>query len=156
MDSSQRCRERRGFMKDLNTISHDIIQSAIEVHKELGPGLLESVYRKCLAKVLRGMGYQVEEELYLSVEFRGEVVEENGYRIDLLVDKSVVVEIKSVETMKNIFSKQLGTYLKLTGKHLGLLINFNEVMLRDGIKRIVNNFPEQPLRPPHLCEEMLS
>jgi len=129
-------------MKDLNKISHDIIQAAIEVHKELGPGLLESVYRKCLAKVLRDMAYQVEEELGLSVEFRGEIIEENGYRIDLLVDKSVIVEIKSVETMKNIFSKQLGTYLKLTGKHLGLLINFNEVMLRDGIKRIVNGFPE--------------
>ena len=129
-------------MKDLNTISHDIIQVAIEVHKELGPGLLESVYRKCLAKLLRDMGYQVEEELSLPVKFRGQVVEENGYRIDLLVEKSVIVEVKSVETMKNLFSKQLGTYLKLTGKQLGLLINFNEVMLRDGIKRIVNNFPE--------------
>lgn len=129
-------------MKDLNAISHGIIQSAIEVHKELGPGLLESVYRKCLAKALRDTGYQVEEELYLPVKFRGEVVEENGYRIDLLVEKSVIVEVKSVETMKSLFSKQLGTYLKLTGMHLGLLINFNEVMLRDGIKRIVNNFPE--------------
>ena len=129
-------------MKDLNTISHDIIQVAIEVHKELGPGLLESVYRKCLAKLLRNMGYQVEEELYLPVKFRGEVIEENGYRIDLLVEKSVIVEVKSVETMKNLFSKQLGTYLKLTGKQVGLLINFNEVMRRDGIKRIVNNFTE--------------
>ena len=129
-------------MKDLNTISHDIIQVAIEVHKELGPGLLESVYRKCLAKGLRDMGYEAEEELYLPVKFRGEVVEENGYRIDLLIEKLVIVEVKSVETMKNLFSKQLGTYLKLTGKPLGLLINFNEVMLRDGIKRIVNNFPE--------------
>ncbi|HNX53426.1 MAG TPA: GxxExxY protein [Pontiellaceae bacterium] len=129
-------------MKDLNTISHDIIQSAIEVHKELGPGLLESVYRKCLSKALRDTGCQVEEEVYLPVKFRGEVVEENGYRIDLLVEKSVIVEVKSVETVKNLFSKQLGTYLKLTGMHLGLLINFNEVMLRDGIKRIVNNFPE--------------
>ena len=129
-------------MKDLNTISHDIIQVAIEVHKELGPGLLESVYRKCLAKGLRDMGYEAEEVLYLPVKFRGEVVEETGYRIDLLIEKLVIVEVKSVETMKNLFSKQLGTYLKLTGKPLGLLINFNEVMLRDGIKRIVNNFPE--------------
>ena len=129
-------------MRELNTISHDIIQAAIAVHRELGPGLLESVYRKCLAKVLRDMGYAVEEELYLPVIFRGELVEENGYRVDLLVEKSVIVEVKSVETMKNLFFKQLGTYLKLTGMHLGLLINFNEVMLRDGIKRIVNNFPE--------------
>ncbi|MCC7300212.1 MAG: GxxExxY protein [Verrucomicrobia bacterium] len=127
-------------MKDLNTISHDIIQAAIEVHKELGPGLLESVYRKCLAKVLRDMGYQVEEELCLPVKFRGEIVEEDGYRIDLLVQGAVIVEVKSVETMKDLFSKQLGTYLKLKNLQLGLLINFNVPLLKNGIKRIVNGF----------------
>ena len=89
-------------MKDLNIISHDIIRSAIEVHKELGPGLLESVYRKCLAKALRDTGYQVEEELCLPVKFRGEVVEENGYRIDLLVEKSVIVEVKSVRESESL------------------------------------------------------
>ncbi len=129
-------------MKDLNKISGDIIGAAIEVHKELGPGLLESVYRKCLAKVLRDMGYQVEEELYLPVIFRGEVVEENGYRIDLLVENAVIVEVKSVETMKTLFSKQIGTYLKLKKLSLGLLINFNVALLKDGIQRIVNNFSE--------------
>lgn len=127
-------------MKDLNTISHDIIQAAIEVHKELGPGLLESVYRKYLAKVLRDMGCQVEEELCLPVEFRGEIIEENGYRIDLLVEEAVIVEVKSVETMKDLFSKQLGTYLKLKNLRLGLLINFNVPLLKNGIKRIVNGF----------------
>lgn len=127
-------------MKDLNIISHDIIQAAIEVHKELGPGLLESVYRKCLAKVLRDMGYQVEEELCLPVKFRGEIVEEDGYRIDLLVQGAVIVEVKSVETMKDLFSKQLGTYLKLKSLQLGLLINFNVPLLKNGIKRIVNGF----------------
>jgi GxxExxY protein len=139
MDSSQRRRDRRE-MKDLNIISHDIIQAAIEVHKELGPGLLESVYRKCLAKVLRDMGYQVEEELCLPVKFRGEIVEEDGYRIDLLVQGAVIVEVKSVETMKDLFSKQLGTYLKLKSLQLGLLINFNVPLLKNGIKRIVNGF----------------
>jgi len=129
-------------MKDLNKISHDVICASIEVHKELGPGLLESVYRKCLAKVLRDMGYQVEEELYLPVTFRGEVVEENGYRIDLLVENAVIVEVKSVETMKSLFSKQTGTYLKLKNLSLGLLINFNVGLLKDGVKRIVNDFPE--------------
>ncbi len=129
-------------MKDLNQISHDIIHAEIEVHKELGPGLLESVYRKCFVKVLRDMGYQVEEELYLPVTFRGEVVEENGYRIDLLVENAVVVEVKSVETMKSLFSKQIGTYLKLKNLSLGLLINFNVGLLKDGVKRIVNDFPE--------------
>ena len=127
-------------MEDLNIISHDIIRAAIEVHKELGPGLLESVYRKCLAKVLRDMGYQVEEELCLPVEFRGEIVEENGYRIDLLVEAVVIVEVKSVEIMKDLFSKQLGTYLKLKNLQLGLLINFNVPLLKNGIKRIVNGF----------------
>ncbi|MBT8042558.1 MAG: GxxExxY protein [Kiritimatiellales bacterium] len=129
-------------MVDLNTISHDIIQAAIEIHKELGPGLLESVYRKCLAKVLRDNGYDVKEELYLPVTFRGETIEDKGYRIDLLVDDRVVVEVKSVEEMKPLFSKQTGTYLKLMRLQLGLLINFNVPLLKDGVKRIVNDYRE--------------
>lgn len=129
-------------MNELNKISHDIIHAAIEVHKELGPGLLESVYRKCLAKLLRDMGYAVEEEVSLPVKFRGEVIEKNGYRIDLLVNDLVIVEVKSVETMKTLFAKQLGTYLKLAKKQLGLLINFNEVVLKNGVKRIVNDFKD--------------
>jgi GxxExxY protein len=127
-------------MPDLNTISGNIIKSAIEVHKELGPGLLESVYRKCLAQVLRNMGYEVKEEIYLPLKFRGSIIEEKAYRVDLLVDNLVVVEVKSVEEMKLLFSKQTGTYLKLMDLQLGLLINFNVSLLKDGIKRIVNNF----------------
>ncbi len=88
------------------------------------------------------MGYAVEEEVYLPVKFRGEVIEEKGYRIDLLVNHLVIAELKSVETMKRLFSKQLGTYLKLTGLQLGLVINFNEVVLKNGIKRIVNGFED--------------
>jgi len=129
-------------MTDLNKISHDVIQSAIEIHRELGAGLLESVYRKCLAKVLRDKGYDVKEELYLPVVFRGEMIEEKGYRVDLLVSDAVVVEIKSVESMKPLFSKQLGTYLKLLDLKLGLLINFNVPLLKDGLKRIVNGFKD--------------
>lgn len=129
-------------MSDLNKISGDIIQAAIEVHKELGPGLLESVYRKCLVKVLRDMGHEVKEEVCLPVVFRGEIVDEKGYRVDLLVDNDVVVEVKSVETMKPVFSKQLGTYLKLLELQLGLLINFNVPLLKDGVKRIVNGYNE--------------
>ncbi len=127
-------------MTDLNVISGDIIKASIEVHKELGPGLLESVYRKCLAKVLRCMGYDILEELYLPLTFRGEVIEEKAYRIDLLVNNSVVVEVKSVDELKPLFSKQTGTYLRLMDLQLGLLINFNVPLLKDGIKRIVNNF----------------
>jgi GxxExxY protein len=129
-------------MNKLNKISHDIIQAAIEVHRELGPGLLESVYRKCLAELLREMGYRVEEELCLPVTFRGKVIDEKGYRIDLLVEDSVIVEVKSVETMKKLFSKQLGTYLNQKKITLGLLINFNEVLLKNGITRVVNKFVE--------------
>ncbi len=129
-------------MSDLNNISYDIIRAAIEVHKELGPGLLESVYRKCLAKVLRGKGYGVKEEIYLPLKFRGELIEANAYRVDLLVGNRVVVEVKSVEEMKPVFSKQTGTYLKLMNLQLGLLINFNVPLLKDGIKRIVNNLEE--------------
>ena len=127
-------------MTDLNVISGEIIKASIEVHKELGPGLLESAYRKCLAKVLRDMGYAVEEEVNLPLKFRGDIIEENAYRIDLIVNESVIVEVKSVEEMKPLFSKQTGTYLKLMDLQLGLLINFNVSLLRDGIKRIVNNF----------------
>ena len=129
-------------MSDLNNISYEIIRAVIEVHKELGPGLLESVYRKCLAKVLRDKGYDVKEEIYLPLTFRGELIEANAYRIDLLVSNSVIVEVKSVEEMKPVFSKQTGTYLKLMNLQLGLLINFNVPLLKDGIKRIVNNLEE--------------
>jgi len=129
-------------MNDLNSITHDIIKAAIDVHKELGPGLLETVYRKCLAKVLRDSGYDVKEELYLPLKFRGEIIEENAYRIDLLVSSSVLVEVKSVEEMKPLFSKQTGTYLKLLDLQLGLLINFNVSLLKDGIKRIVNDYKD--------------
>ena len=129
-------------MNVLNSITQDIIKAAIEVHKELGPGLLESVYRKCLAKVLRESGYDVKEELYLPLKFRGEIIDENAYRIDLLVNSCVVVEVKSVEEMKPLFSKQTGTYLKLLDLQLGLLINFNVSLLKDGIKRIVNDYKD--------------
>ncbi len=128
----------------LNKISHDIIGAAIEVHRELGPGLLESAYRKCLAKLLRDQGYQVEEEVYLPLTFKGEVVEEKAYRLDLLVEDLVIVEIKSVENMKKLFSMQTLTYLKQTNRQLGLLINFNVSILKDGINRIVNGFEEEP------------
>jgi len=86
------------------------------------------------------MGYDILEELYLPLTFRGEVIEEKAYRIDLLVNNSVVVEVKSVDELKPLFSKQTGTYLRLMDLQLGLLINFNVPLLKDGIKRIVNNF----------------
>jgi GxxExxY protein len=123
---------------DLNELSSMIIKAAINVHKELGPGLLESVYQKCLLIELKLMGLAAEGEVRLPVNYRGQRVEDEGFRIDVLVENRVVVELKSVEKVKPVYPKQLLTYLKLANKKLGLLINFNVVLLRDGIKRIVN------------------
>ncbi|MFA5688800.1 MAG: GxxExxY protein [Kiritimatiellales bacterium] len=128
--------------QDLNSLSHAIIGAAIEVHQGIGPGLLESAYRKCLAKVLRDKGFQVQEEVILPLRFQGVVIDENAYRIDLIVNDLIIVEVKAVETMKPLFSRQTLTYLKLTGRQLGLLINFNVGILKEGIIRVVNNFEE--------------
>jgi GxxExxY protein len=123
---------------DLNELSSMIIKAAINVHKELGPGLLESVYQKCLIIELKLMGLEVEAEVPLPVYYRGQKVEDEGFRIDVLVENRIAVELKSVEKIKPVHPKQLLTYLKLANKKLGLLINFNVVLLRQGIKRIAN------------------
>ncbi len=123
---------------DLNELSSMIIRAAINVHKELGPGLLESVYQKCLVIELNLMGLEVEAEVPLPVNYKGQKVDDQGFRIDVLVENRVVVELKSVEKIQRVHPKQLLTYLKLANKELGLLINFNVVLLKDGIKRIVN------------------
>ena len=124
---------------DLNQLSSQIIKAAINVHKELGPGLLESVYQSCMAIELREMGLRVNTEVPVPIKFRGEEITEQGFRIDLLVEDTIIVELKSIEKVKNVHKKQLLTYLRLADKPLGLLINFNEVLLKDGITRIINN-----------------
>ena len=126
---------------DINKISSAIIRAAINVHKELGPGLLESVYQSCMIIELSEMGLNVKGEVPVPVNFRGRNITDQGFRIDLLVEDSLVVELKSVEQVKDIHKKQLLTYLKLTNKPLGLLINFNELLLKDGITRIINTVP---------------
>ena len=123
---------------EINHLSSDIIKAAINVHKELGPGLLESVYQVCLKIELEAMSHKVESELILPIVFKGQMLEEEGFRIDLLVDDTIIVELKSVEKVRNIHKKQLLTYLRLAKKPLGLLINFNEVLLKEGITRIIN------------------
>ena len=123
----------------LNHLSGVIIESAITVHRELGPGLLESVYQSCLSKELSARGIEHQTEVPVPVFYRGEKVSCDGFRLDFLVKDSVVLELKSVEKVQPVHSKQLLTYLKLTKKPLGLLINFNESMLKNGITRIVNN-----------------
>ncbi len=125
-------------MIDINQLSSKIIRAAINVHRELGPGLLESVYQSCLAIEIGEMGLAVKAEVPIPIIFRGRKITDQGFQIDLLVEDLIVVELKSVDQVKAVHKKQLLTYLRLTRKPLGLLINFNEVLLKDGITRIIN------------------
>ena len=121
-----------------NIISSKIIGAAIEVHKQLVPGLLESTYEICLAYELKHLGIDVIRQQRLPVIYK-DVKLDAGYRIDLIVDKKVIIEIKSVDALADIHTAQLLTYLKLKDLRLGLLINFNSLKLIDGLKRVVNN-----------------
>ena len=120
----------------------------MNVHTGLGPGLLESVYQKCMAIELESLGINFETEVQLPVNYRGRVITDDGFRIDILIDDTIVVELKSVELVKAVHKKQLLTYLRLSDKPLGLLINFNESLLKDGITRIVNQKRTMPLGEP--------
>jgi len=126
-------------MTQRNELTYEIIGGAIEVHKKLGPGLLESAYRKCLCRelLLRGVPFKREEPLPL--EYKG-IRLECGYRVDILVGGIVVVETKSVEALAPIHDAQLLTYLRLGGWRVGLLINFNVVVLKNGIHRRIIGF----------------
>ena len=123
---------------ELNQLSSKVIEAAINVHKELGPGLFESVYINCLLFELKTMELDVKSEVPLPVFYRGQKISEDGFRLDLLVQGKIIVELKSVEKIQPLHKKQLLTYLRLANKPLGLLINFNESLLKDGITRIVN------------------
>lgn len=122
--------------KNFTKLSHEVIGSAIEVHKILGPGLLESAYQRCLAHELklRGIGFQLEYPL--SVGYKG-VYLDCGYRIDLFIENEIIIELKSVEALKGIHEAQLLTYMKLAGVRQGFLINFNVKLLRQGLKSFV-------------------
>jgi GxxExxY protein len=123
-------------MDKFNKISYDIIGCAYRVHSRLGPGLLESTYQICLEYELKKLGYAVETEKALPVVY-DEIKLDTGYRIDLIVNKSVIVELKSVEAINDVHIAQILTYLKLSNTKLGLLINFNVKDLKQGIKRFV-------------------
>jgi GxxExxY protein len=120
-----------------NEVSHAVITAAMRVHTELGPGLLESTYTACLQHELSQADFRSATQVGLPVVYRG-VKLELGYRMDLLVEELVIVEIKSVDAVSPVHYAQLLSYLKLSGKSIGLLINFNVVHLKDGIKRFVN------------------
>lgn len=121
----------------INDISGKIIECAIRVHKELGAGLLENAYEACLLFELHKEGLKARRQVQMPVEYSGVKIDV-GYRLDLLVEEQVIVELKSVEKTLPIHEAQILTYLKLSGLKLGLLLNFNEKVLKDGIKRIAN------------------
>ena len=125
---------------ELNELTEKIIGIAIEVHKELGPGLLEKVYQRCLKIALEENGLKVDSEVPVEVIFHGKKVADEALRIDLLVENQIVLELKSASKLTELYQKQLGTYLKLADKPCGLLINFNEVLLKNGIKRVRNGY----------------
>jgi GxxExxY protein len=131
-------------MISYNQITEKVIGAAIEVHRKLGPGLLESAYQECLAREMLLQNISFNREVPVPVVYKG-VHLECGYRLDFLVENAVVVEIKAVDLMPPVYEAQLVTYLSLGGWQVGLLINFNVMLLREGIRRRVLNFQEAPV-----------
>ena len=127
-------------MRELDDITEAIIDAAIKIHRDLGPGLLESVYEALLAHALEKLGFHVQRQVVIRFEYDGLVFEE-GFRSDLIVDHQVMVELKSIEKLAPVHSKKLLTYLRLANKRVGLLMNFGENTLVDGLRRIVNDLP---------------
>lgn len=121
-----------------NEISAAVIKAAIKVHTELGPGLLESVYQVCMEIELKAMGLTAEAQKPVEIIYAGQRITDEGFRIDLLVEDQLIVELKSVEKVRGVHKKQLLTYLRLARKPLGLLINFNVELLKEGLTRIAN------------------
>jgi len=132
--------------KKINNITEKIIGAAINIHRELGPGLLESAYEACMFYDLVDCGLKVERQKPLPIVYK-DVKLECGYRLDLYVENKVIVELKSVEKVLPIHKAQLISYLKLSGCNIGLLINFNVKILKNGVHRIVNNFPDSICTP---------
>ena len=124
-----------------NDIARIVVDASLKIHRHLGPGLLESVYEVTLAHELRSRGLHVTQQRGVPVFYDG-VRLELGFRADIIVDGKVIIEIKSVETLAPVHLKQLQTYLKLTNLHLGLLVNFNVELIKNGIRRVVNNLQE--------------
>lgn len=127
------------MISQINQLTHEVIGASIEVHRKLGPGLLESAYRKCLRRELQLRGIPYRKEYPLPLEYKG-IHLECGYRLDILVAGVVAVEVKSVQALAPIHDAQLLTYLRLGGWRVGLLINFNVVVLKDGIHRKIMGY----------------
>lgn len=125
--------KRIRFM-EINQLTEKIIGCAIEVHKRLGPGLLESAYEECLSYELKSVGLAIERQVPIPVVYK-DIKLECGYRIDILVEKAVIIELKAIETLAPVHEAQILTYMKFANKTMGLLINFNVTLLKNGIKR---------------------
>ena len=124
-----------------NELGRIIVDAAVSVHRNLGPGLLESVYEVVLADALRRRGLRVERQVSVPIEYSGITFDE-GFRADIIVESKVILELKSVEKLSNVYKKQLLTYLRLTGLKLGYLLNFGEALMKEGIIRMVNSLDE--------------
>jgi GxxExxY protein len=129
------------YADELNVLSNRVIGAALRVHSELGPGLLESAYKACLTFELVDAGFLVQREVPIPLLYRG-VRMHCAYRLDLIVNSSLIVEVKAVERLERVHAAQLLSHLRLTNVRLGLLFNFNVAHLRDGVKRVVNGLPE--------------
>ena len=126
---------------EINAITGKIIDTAFKLHSALGPGLLESVYERCLELDLREAGLKVQSQVGVPLRYK-KLAFDTGYRLDLLVEDTVIIEVKSVEVLAPVHFSQLLTYMKLYDKPIGFLINFNSKSLKDGLHRLVNNFKE--------------
>jgi iron complex transport system substrate-binding protein len=129
-------------VSELNRISGEIVDAAVAIHSELGPGLLESVYEVTLAHVLRQRGFRIDRQVPVPIEFHGIRFDE-GYRLDVVVDDLIIIEIKSIEEISPVHKKQLLTYLRLTRRPLGLLLNFNVNLMKEGISRVANGIEDK-------------
>jgi iron complex transport system substrate-binding protein len=125
-------------MRDIDLVSGDVLDVALRLHMELGPGLLESVYEGILAARLQAMGYDVARQYPVAIDFEG-IRFDAAFRVDLLVDGRLIVEVKSIERLAPVHAKQLLTYLRLLKQPVGLLINFGGATLKEGVRRLVNN-----------------
>lgn len=128
---------------NLKEITGDVVDAAVQIHKTLGPGLLESVYELILEAELKRRGHCVERQKDISFDYQG-IHFENAFRLDMLVDDSVILELKSTEKMAPVFAKQLKTYLVLTGKTVGLVLNFGMTTMKEGVCRVANGYQEDP------------
>ena len=126
---------------DVNDLSRVVVDAAYRVHRNLGPGLMEGVYQVCLKIELEKKGLDVKSQVYMPIIYESQIVD-NGYRLDLLVESELIIELKSVSQLAPVHKAQLLTYLKLTRKKLGLLINFNVPLIKNGITRVVNGLDD--------------